>query len=70
MRLDADGKLVDEAPHVYAKGEVRYRDLAISRDGKKIYLSTDNSAVSSGPSEAHRKEVSYKGCILELTYLQ
>jgi hypothetical protein len=55
---------------VYVKGKVRYRDLAISPDGKKIYLSADNGAVSSGPSEQHTDEVSYKGCILELTYSQ
>ena len=61
---------MDGEPEVYVKGKVRYRDLAISNDGKKIYLSADNSAVSSGPSEQHKEEVSYKGCILELTYQQ
>lgn len=70
LKLDAAGKVMDGAPEVYVKGKVRYRDLAISSDGKKIYLSADNSAVSSGPSEQHTEEVSYKGCILELTYQQ
>lgn len=70
VRLDSTGKVMNEPPYVYAKGKVRYRDLAISDDGKKIYLSTDNSSVSSGPSKEHPKEVSFKGCILELTYKQ
>jgi PQQ-dependent dehydrogenase (s-GDH family) len=68
LKLDRAGKVMDGEPEVYVKGKVRYRDLAISSDGKKIYLSADNSAVSSGPSEQHTEEVSYKGCILELTY--
>lgn len=70
FKLNAEGKIIDAEPKVYVKGKVRYRDLAISADGKKIYLSADNAAVSSGPSEQHTEEVSYKGCILELTYQQ
>ena len=70
LKLGADGKIVDKAPTVYVKGKVRYRDLAISADGKKIYLSADNAAVSSGPSKENPGEISYKGCILELTYTQ
>lgn len=70
FKLNETGKLIDKEPQVYVKGKVRYRDLAVSPDGKKIYLSADNGAVSSGPSEQHSDEVSYKGCILELTYAQ
>lgn len=68
LKLDAQGKIIDKEPEVYAKGKVRYRDLAISADGKKIYLSADNATASSGPSEQHTEEISYRGCILELTY--
>jgi PQQ-dependent dehydrogenase (s-GDH family) len=68
LKIDDKGKLIDEPPHTYVKGKVRYRDLAISSDGKKIYLATDSSSVSSGPSKENPKEVSYRGCILELTY--
>jgi PQQ-dependent dehydrogenase (s-GDH family) len=70
FKLDNKGKLLPEPPHTYVKGKVRYRDLAISTDGKKIYLATDSSSVSSGPSKENPKEVSYRGCILELTYVQ
>jgi PQQ-dependent dehydrogenase (s-GDH family) len=70
LKLDDKGKVLDEPPHTYVKGKVRYRDLAISTDGKKIYLATDSSSVSSGPSKENPKEVSYRGCILELTYAQ
>jgi PQQ-dependent dehydrogenase (s-GDH family) len=70
IKMDDNGKLLDEKPHTYVKGKVRYRDLAISTDGSKIYLATDSSSVSSGPSKENPKEVSYRGSILELTYKQ
>lgn len=69
MKLNADGSKISSNTINYFKGDVRYRDLAISPDGKKIYLSTDSGAVSSGPSKENPEEVSYKGCILEFTYL-
>jgi PQQ-dependent dehydrogenase (s-GDH family) len=67
IKLAADGKSVVGKPFSYVKGDVRYRDLAISADGRKIYLATDSSQVSSGPSKLNPQEVSYRGCILELT---
>lgn len=68
IKLSADGKVVKEQIFNYAKGKVRYRDLAISADGQKIYLAVDSSSVSSGPSKEDPKEVSYRGSILELTF--
>lgn len=53
---------------MYFKLPVRYRDIAISPNGKKIYLATDSAAISSGPSEEDTKKVSYRGCILEFSY--
>jgi len=52
----------------YFKGKMRYRDIAISPDGTKIYLSVDSTSVSSGPSEENQKDVSYPGTILEFEY--
>jgi PQQ-dependent dehydrogenase (s-GDH family) len=67
IKLAENGKAVVGEPFSYAKGDVRYRDLAISADGHRIYLATDSSQVSSGPSRADPQKVSYRGCILELT---
>ena len=69
LKLSANGDKIISDTINYFKGDVRYRDLAISPDGKKIYLSTDSGAVSSGPSKENPQQVSYKGCILEFTYL-
>lgn len=52
----------------YFPMNARYRDLAISPDGRKIYIATDNSAVTSGPSQKHTKETTCKGCIIEYNY--
>lgn len=68
LKLDKQGDIADSAIHAYAKGEVRYRDVAISRDGMKIYLAVDSSSVTSGPSEENPEKISYRGSIIELRY--
>jgi PQQ-dependent dehydrogenase (s-GDH family) len=68
LKLDDKGKLADEEVHEYLQGNVRYRDLAISADGLKIYLAVDSSSVTSGPSKEDPKQISYRGCIIELKY--
>jgi PQQ-dependent dehydrogenase (s-GDH family) len=52
----------------YFKASVRYRDVALSPDGRRIYLATDSASVTSGPSKEDPKSTSCKGCILEFTY--
>jgi glucose/arabinose dehydrogenase len=68
LQLNESGTAVMGDTINYFKGRVRYRDIAISPDGSKIYLSVDSSKVSSGPSEENEKEVSYLGTILEFSY--
>ncbi|WP_461140143.1 PQQ-dependent sugar dehydrogenase [Spirosoma pomorum] len=68
LRLSADGSQVTGDTLTYFKSPVRYRDVAISPDGTKLYLATDSSTVTSGPSSAAAKESACRGCILELTY--
>jgi hypothetical protein len=53
----------------YFKMPVRYRDIALSPDGTKIYLAVDSTAVTSGPSKEDPQQISYRGCIVEFTYL-
>ncbi|HWB91464.1 MAG TPA: PQQ-dependent sugar dehydrogenase [Puia sp.] len=47
----------------------RIRDIAISHDGLRLYLAVDSSAFTSIPSRSELREETYRGCIVEFTYL-
>ena len=47
----------------------RIRDVAISPDGRHLYLAVDSSAFTSVPSRAELRQETYRGCIVEFTYL-
>lgn len=68
IKLDNNGQLADEKVFEYVKGNVRYRDVAVSPDGLKIYVAVDSSSVTSGPSKEDPKQISYRGSIIELKY--
>ncbi|WP_426060510.1 PQQ-dependent sugar dehydrogenase [Hymenobacter sp. B1770] len=70
LQLNAAGTGVTGDTLVYFRAPVRYRDLALSPDGTRLYLSTDSASVTSGPSKEDPKGTSCKGCILEYTYLR
>ena len=69
LTLNNAGNAVTGDTICYFKADVRYRDIAVSPDGKKLYLATDSSAVTSGPSKEDPEQVSKHGCILEFTYI-
>jgi PQQ-dependent dehydrogenase (s-GDH family) len=68
LKLNAAGDRITGDTLNYFKSKVRYRDVAVSADGKKIYLAVDSASVSSGPSKENPTQVSYKGCIIEYSY--
>ena len=68
LPLNAAGTALSGDTLTYFHGPVRYRDLALTPDGRRLYLATDSSSVSSGPSKEDPKGTSCKGCILEFTY--
>jgi PQQ-dependent dehydrogenase (s-GDH family) len=68
LGLNAAGTAVVGDTLTYFKAPVRYRDVALSPDGRRIYLATDSASVTSGPSKEDPKSTSCKGCILEFTY--
>ncbi|SDZ80689.1 PQQ-dependent sugar dehydrogenase [Pedobacter hartonius] len=68
IKLDTAGNKAASNIYSYVKGNVRYRDIAISPDGLKIYLAVDSSSVTSGPSKENPQQISYRGCIIELSY--
>ena len=68
LKLNQEGVEVDDIKQ-YFPADVRYRDVAVSPDGLKIYLITDNSKVTSGPSEEHEQQLSERGAVIEMTYI-
>jgi len=68
LPLNAAGTALSGDTLTYFRGPVRYRDVALAPDGRRLYLATDSSSVSSGPSKEDPKGTSCKGCILEFTY--
>lgn len=69
LKLNESGNGITGDTINYFKGPVRYRDIAISPDGTKLYLALDSSSTTSGPSEQHAKGNACKGCILEFAYI-
>lgn len=68
LGLSTAGTAVVGDTLTYFRAPVRYRDVALSPDGRRIYLATDSASVTSGPSKEDPKSTSCKGCILEFTY--
>jgi PQQ-dependent dehydrogenase (s-GDH family) len=68
LKLNKDGS-VDPEIFEYVPSRARYRDVTVSADGKKIYLATDSSAITSGPTAENPKATSQRGSILELSYI-
>jgi len=69
LKINNDGS-INPRVHEYFSSRVRYRDVAVANGGTKIYLATDSSAVTSGPSAENPKAISQRGCILELKYFK
>jgi PQQ-dependent dehydrogenase (s-GDH family) len=68
LKLGADGKTVSGPPLQYFKANDRYRDLAISPDGRRIYLTTDSMG-STADAEGRRTDVlAHPGALMEFTY--
>jgi hypothetical protein len=68
LKLTSSGTGVTGDTLTYFKLPVRYRDIALSPDGTKIYLAVDSTSVTSGPSKEDPQQISYKGCIVEFAY--
>jgi hypothetical protein len=68
FKLSDDGLTIASDTIMYFRGKGRFRDVCISPDGKKIYLSTDNSGSTSGPTGGVTNTPPNPGAILEFTY--
>jgi glucose/arabinose dehydrogenase len=47
----------------------RYRDLAVSPDGKDLFIVMDKSLSTSGPSQANPSALNCTGCVVKYTFL-
>ena len=52
----------------YFRTSNRYRDIAVSPNGQKIYLITDSTGTTSGPSGTGTSTLANPGAILEFSY--
>ena len=69
LQLNAAGDKIAGDTIDYFTGIGRVRDIAISPDGLKLYLSVDNTPGSSEPSRHFPGHGNFRGCILEFSYL-
>lgn len=69
LKLNATGDAIQGDTLNYFKSANRFRDIAISDDGLKIYLAVDSSSVTSGPSAGNPQVSTNRGSILEFTYI-
>jgi PQQ-dependent dehydrogenase (s-GDH family) len=66
LNATMDGLVTDSIP--YFRTTNRYRDIAISPDGMKIFLVTDSTGTTSGPSGTGTSVLTNPGSILEFDY--
>lgn len=68
VKLSADGRAAAGAPLEYFKSNDRFRDSAVSPDGRRIYLVTDSKGVTMD-AEGNRTDVlTSPGAILEYAF--
>ncbi len=69
LQLNARGDGITGDTINYFEAPVRYRDIAIAPDGRRLYLAVDSIMVSSGPTSMHPGASISRGSIIEFTYL-
>lgn len=68
LKLNKSGTGVEGTEKIYLQSGNRFRDIAISPDGKKLYLITDRSSITSGPTKEDPQSSTEKGALIEFTY--
>jgi glucose/arabinose dehydrogenase len=68
IELSADGRTVQEDAIPYFKTTNRYRDVAVSPDGRSFYVITDNDNVTQDESGLPTEALDHPGAILEFSY--
>jgi mono/diheme cytochrome c family protein len=68
LPLSADGQKAAGKFSRYFQSENRYRDTAVSADGKTIYIATDNGGLTEAMAGGATRTVQNPGAILAFTY--
>ena len=67
LQLNASGGKVIKQ-ETFFKAAARYRDITVSSDGRTIFVVTDRSQITSGPSKQNSKKSELTGAIIAFTY--
>jgi PQQ-dependent dehydrogenase (s-GDH family) len=68
VKLGPDGRSVVGEPVEYFRNANRYRDVVVSPDGRRIYLSTDNFGTTNDAAGGRTSRLGHPGAVLEFTY--
>ncbi|KRA45888.1 glucose/sorbosone family PQQ-dependent dehydrogenase [Devosia sp. Root635] len=68
LPLDENGQAVDGAVERYFQTNNRYRDVAVSADGKTIYVATDATGLAENTEGGTTSELANPGEIIAFTY--
>lgn len=68
VKLSDDGRTAVEPTRLYFKQNDRYRDIALSPDGRRIYAVTDNEGVVLDAAWQRVEVLAHPGALLEFTY--
>lgn len=69
LPLAPNGDKIEGHAISYLGAKMRYRDVAISPDGSTIYLATDSSSITSGPTQHGKVVAEQRGTIIALKYI-
>ncbi|RYG06096.1 MAG: hypothetical protein EOO02_01745, partial [Chitinophagaceae bacterium] len=67
VQLDAELEKVLFVEELFQQA-ARYRDIAVSADGRRFYITTDESVSTSGPTANNRTKQSIHGAVIEYTF--
>lgn len=68
VKVSDDGRTVTGSPFEYFRQADRYRDSAVSPDGRRLFVVTDNEGITAGPGGTRNEVLAHPGAILEYTY--
>jgi PQQ-dependent dehydrogenase (s-GDH family) len=68
LHLAPDGTRIEGSPVEYFKTTNRYRDIVVSPDGRRIYLTTDSFGTTADEAGRRTSRLTNPGAMLEFTY--